>query len=223
MLADIIQALTAWVEQIVTGLGTPGITLIAFLENMFPPTPSEILYPLAGKLAFDGRITIVEIIAAGVIGSLIGAIVYYSLGYYLGEERARTAVARYGHLRLWRLNLHFVSVEEYDRALELFKRRGGVIVLVARIMPLVHGVVSIPAGVARMSLLPFLLYTAVGATLWIAPFSLLGYWLGSEWERVLDIMTVYENVWYVVIALLVVWYIYRRRRKRHATAPDVGD
>lgn len=223
MLVDIVQALTAWVENIVTGLGAPGITLIAFLENMFPPTPSEILYPLAGKLAYDGRITILTIVVAGVIGSLIGATVYYTLGYYLGEERARLAVGRYGRLTLWRLNLHFVSVEEYDRALALFKRRGGAIVLIARLMPLVHGVVSIPAGVARMPFLPFMLYTAVGSALWIAPLSLLGYWLGSEWERVLDIMNVYENLWYVGIALLVVWYIYRRWRKRQTVPVEAGD
>ena len=109
-----------------------------------------------------------------------------------------------------------MSVEDYDRAVGLFQRWGGAIVLIARIMPLVHGVVSIPAGVTRMRLFPFIVYTAIGSALWIAPLTYFGLWLGNNWERVLYWMDVYEYGWYVVMALGVVVLVFRRLQARQA-------
>jgi membrane protein DedA with SNARE-associated domain len=221
MLADVFEALTRLVEEVVIRFDLPGVTLIAFFENLFPPTPSELLYPLAGKLAYDGKLAAWGIVIAGVIGSLAGSLIYYSLGYWLGEARVRTGIARFGHFALWRFNVNLVAVEDYDRALALFQQYGGVIVLAARIMPLVHGIVSIPAGVTRMKLAPFLLYTTIGSALWIAPLTFLGYFLGSQWERVLHWMDVYENIWYLVMALAVVYWLYRRfRAHRRRSVPE---
>lgn len=217
MLTDFFEALASGLEQIVNVFGLPGITLIALLENLFPPTPSEFLYPLAGKLAYDGKLTAGGIIIAGVLGSLVGSLTYYSLGYWLGEDRVRRAIARFGQIRVRRLKVQVVSTEDYDRATRLFQQRGGIIVLIARLVPLVHGVVSIPAGVTRMRLLPFIVYTAIGSALWIAPLTLLGMWLGSKWERILYWMDVYQNIWYVLMILAVAYMIVRhvRARRRH--------
>jgi membrane protein DedA with SNARE-associated domain len=161
MLADFFETLAGGVEQIIQTFGLPGVTLIALLENLFPPTPSELLYPLAGKLAYDGELTPWGVIAAGVAGSLAGSLIYYSLGYWLGAERARAAIVRFGHIRIGRFAFTLIAVADYDQAVALFQRRGGSIVLIARLMPLVHSVVSIPAGVTRMRLLPFIVYTGV--------------------------------------------------------------
>ena len=185
MLSDLVQGIAALVEQIVTTFGAPGIALVALFENLFPPTPSEALYPLAGKLAYDGIITPIAIVVAGTLGSLAGALIYYSIGYRLGEALTRDLIARYGHFRILRFTINVVSVEEYDRGMALFQRYGGRIVFAARLLPLVHGVVSIPAGVVRMSLPLFIVYTALGSALWIAPLTLLGYWLGANWRQVL--------------------------------------
>lgn len=212
MLTDAVEALTAWVEQIVHTLGLPGVALIALLENLFPPTPSEFLYPLAGKLAADGVLTPLGVIGAGVLGSLAGSLCYYALGRWLGAERARCAVVRYGRFRLWRFTVEFVAVEDYDRAVELFQRWGGMIVLVARLMPLVHSVVSIPAGVVKMRLAPFIVYTTIGSALWIAPLTLFGLWLGNNWEDVLYWMSVYEYAWYAVIAGWLIYLVAKRTR-----------
>jgi membrane protein DedA with SNARE-associated domain len=214
MLADFVDTLATWVQQIVTGLGAPGITLVALFENLFPPTPSEFLYPLAGKMAFDGAVTLPLVILAGVIGSLMGSAVYYTLGYQLGADRAREAIARYGTLHLWRFHITLFTVEAYDKALALFEKHGGKIVFFARIMPLVHGVVSIPAGVTRMKPLPFVIYTALGSAAWIAPLATLGYWLGSQWEQVLAIMDAYETLCYGLFAAFIVYLVVRRVQKQ---------
>jgi membrane protein DedA with SNARE-associated domain len=210
MLADALQALTTWVGAIVTWGGLAGITLIALLENLFPPTPSEWLYPLAGKMAYDGKVNLLGVMLAGVLGSLIGATVWYTIGYRLGEARARELIARHGRVRLWRWGITLFKVEDYDNGLRLFRERGGVVVFVARLMPVVHGVVSVPAGVARMSLVPFYFFTTLGSFFWIAPLTLFGYFLGSQWERILEWLDLYQVVWFALIALAVAYYAVRR-------------
>lgn len=210
LLAELLESITDLVAEIVITFGIPGIGLIAFAENIFPPTPSELLYPLAGKLAYDGQITLIAIVIAGVIGSLLGSLFYYGLGYRLGEVRARQVVERLGVIRLWRYKIKLATVDEYDRALELFQKHGGKIVFVARLMPLVHSVVSIPAGVTRMRLIPFMIYTTIGSILWIGPLTLLGYWLGSNWEQVLNWLDVYQTLWYIVIGAAILYWLIKR-------------
>jgi membrane protein DedA with SNARE-associated domain len=221
MLTDLVAGITRLLEQLVGSLGAPGIGLVALFENLFPLTPSEFLYPLAGKMAYDGKITPVSVIVAGVLGSLVGSLIFYTLGWQMGEERVRAGIARYGTLH-WRwFTLRIFTVSDYDRAMGLFRRRGGAIVFVARLLPMVHGVVSIPAGVARMNLVMFVVYTALGAALWIAPFTLFGMWLGQNWEQVLDWMDLYQNVMYVLMAAALGWYIVRRwRRAAQQTGPE---
>jgi membrane protein DedA with SNARE-associated domain len=218
LLADLVETLAAWMEEIVQTLGLPGVGLIAFVENLFPPTPSEFLYPLAGKLAYDGKLTPLGVIAAGIIGSLAGSLIYYSLGYRLGADRVRQGIVRFGQLRVWRFKVTIVPVEDFDRAVLLFQRRGGAIVLIARLVPLVHSVVSIPAGVTHMRLLPFVIYTVIGSALWIAPLTMLGMWLGSNWERILSWLDIYQNVWYGLMGLAVLGMIVRRVRARNRSS-----
>lgn len=212
MLSQLVQTVAKLVEWLVSTFGAPGVTLIALMENLFPPTPSETLYPLAGKMAYSGIISIPAIIAAGTVGSLIGSWFYYGIGYRLGEDGTRRLIGRFGTLRLLRLRIPIISLDDYERGLRLFRRYGGIIVFVARLMPLVHGIVSIPAGVVRMNRLRFSLYTALGAALWIAPLTVFGYWLGDNWEEILGWLDVYEDVILVLAAALLVLYVVRRLR-----------
>jgi len=218
MLADFVESVTEVIQQIITVFGPAGVTLIALLENLFPPTPSEFLYPLAGKMAYDGQISPFAVVAAGVLGSLIGSLIFYTIGYWLGSERVHDLIARRGHFNVFGLRIQLVSAEDYDRALRLFKRYGGRIVFIARIMPLVHGVVSIPAGVVRMNLALFMTYTALGATCWIAPLTFFGYWLGDRWDQILYWLDIYQNIWYILIALAAFAYVWHRIRASKSRA-----
>ncbi len=213
MLTRLIEDLTALLEQIVLTFGVPGIALIAFMENIFPPTPSEFLYPMAGKIAYDGKIDLLAVIISGGIGSLVGAVIFYHVGYYMGEARVRTAISRYGTLKIGQFRLRFFTLEAYDQAASAFRQHGGIIVMVARSMPLIHGVISIPAGVVRMNRLKFMTYTFIGVLLWVTPTVLLGYALGSQWERALSFIDAYETIWYIVIVAGVSFYLVRRWRR----------
>jgi membrane protein DedA with SNARE-associated domain len=213
-LADFIDSLADALQNLLDLAGIPGIVLIAFFENMFPPTPSEFLYPLAGKYAADGDMSLIAVIVAGVVGSLIGSLLYYALGYFLGPVRTRRLIERYGAFKFMRWRIEFVTPEDYDLALSWFERRGAWVIFIARIMPLVHSVVSIPAGVTRMNLPLFILITVLGVVAWVAPLTIFGYWLGNNWEQVLNLLDVYQNAWYVLIGLLILWLISRRWNRR---------
>jgi membrane protein DedA with SNARE-associated domain len=212
-LSNLLESITSLVERIISTFGAPGISFIALLENLFPPTPSEVLYPLAGKMAYAGKVSVPAIILAGTLGSLIGSLIYYTLGHRLGENGAREVITRYGTLKILRFRIQLVSVKDLERGLELFERYGSAIVLVARLMPFVHGVVSIPAGVIRMNIVLFMLFTAVGAALWIAPLTIFGYWLGDNWQDVLAWVDTYQNTILVLLAVILAAYIIRRGRQ----------
>ncbi len=212
-MSNLVESITSLVERIIATFGAPGISLIALFENLFPPTPSEVLYPLAGKMAYAGKVSLPAVIIAGTLGSLAGSIIYYTLGYRLGEKRVRDMIARYGTLKILRFNIQLVSVQDFERGLELFERYGSTIVLIGRLMPFVHGVVSIPAGVIRMNIAVFTIFTTVGAALWIAPLTIFGYWLGDNWQEVLLWMDTYQTTILVLAVVIAVAYVIRRGRQ----------
>lgn len=155
------------------------------------------------------------VVIVGVTGTCAASSLWYVLGVKLGEERVRQFIERRATITVGRLRIPIFTVDQYDRALELFRHRGGAIVLIARILPYVHSVVSLPAGVIRMPFWRFMLYTAIGATAWILPLTVLGYVLGSRWREVLTLMDAYQNAIIVAAAAgLAAWLIWRRARRR---------
>lgn len=207
MLSQLVQALSAFVEQLFGAFDVLGIVVIALLENLFPPTPSELIYPLAGKMAYDGNMSLFAVITAGVVGSVVGSLILYTLGRVMGEKRVRNFVKHYGVLRFLGIRIAIFPLERYDRAVKAFQKHGGKIVLIARLMPFIHGIISIPAGVVRMNRVKFVTYTAIGSLLWIAPTVLMGYFLGSQWRKVLTILDAYEYLWFAVIGIVIAYFV----------------
>jgi membrane protein DedA with SNARE-associated domain len=207
LLSELVQTLTNFVSQIFRAFDTFGIVIIALLENLFPPTPSELIYPLAGKMAYDGNMNVIAVITAGVIGSVIGSLVLYTFGRVMGERRVRNFVKHYGQLRFAGIRIAIFPVERYDRAVKAFHKHGGRIVMIARLMPFIHGIISIPAGVVKMNRVKFVAYTAIGSLLWIGPTVMLGYLLGSQWRKVLDILDAYEYLWLGLIGIVIAYFI----------------
>lgn len=148
------------------------------------------------------------VIIAATVGSLLGAWALYGLGAWLGEARIRTLLRR----------LPLMHESDLDRAQSWFDRHGGTAVLIGRIIPVVRSLVSIPAGVQRMPLWRFTLYTAVGSGVWNTIFVVLGYVLGSQWSTVGDYSDLLNAVVMVAIVLAVVWFVGKRtlaaRRER---------
>lgn len=193
-----------WVTSVVESLGYIGVAGLIALENLIPPIPSELILPLAGFLAGQGRFWLPAVVLAATIGSVVGALILYGLGVWLGEERLRGVVARVGRFLT-------LQVADVDRADRWFDRHGGKAVLIGRLVPVVRSVVSIPAGLRRMPLGRFLLYTALGSAIWNSVLIGLGWMLGERWNQVSHYSRYLEYGVLVTLLTAVVWVVWRRR------------
>lgn len=147
-----------WIMDMVTATGYLGIVVLMFVENVFPPIPSELIMPLAGYMATQGTLAFIGVVIAGTLGSVLGALPLYYLGRKVGEERVKTFADTYGR---WLT----VSRKDIEQAKGWFDRHGGMAVLICRLVPGVRSLISIPAGVDRMSIMSFLIYTVIGTSL----------------------------------------------------------
>jgi membrane protein DedA with SNARE-associated domain len=191
--------MASWVMKMMFSAGVPAIALLMFIENVFPPIPSELIMPLAGYMVSQGKLSMVGIIVAGTIGSVLGALPLYYLGRKVGEERLKKLADRHGR---WVT----VSGDEIDKAKHWFDRHGGAAVFFCRLVPGVRSLISIPAGIAEMNLGAFLAYTTVGSAIWTGLLAYLGYILGSNFKQVEKYL---DPASWIVFGGLIAWYLWR--------------
>jgi membrane protein DedA with SNARE-associated domain len=201
-----------WLADTVLALGYPGIVLLMAIESSVLPLPSELVMPPAGYLAAKGHMTGWVAILAGTLGSLIGALVNYGLAVLVGEPVLR----RYGKYVL-------VSERSLDRTEAFFRRHGEISTFVGRLLPVIRHLISIPAGMSRMALGRFALFTALGAGIWCFILTYLGWLIGRHGEQVEAAIGPYVHrtlVHYVLpgtLLLVAVYVWWWRRRKSPAT------
>jgi membrane protein DedA with SNARE-associated domain len=186
-----------WITGIIGRLGYLGVAALTFLENVFPPIPSELVIPLAGYVAADGGLNLPAVIAVASAGSLAGAVLWYELGRRIGERRLRGWVDRHGK---W-LTL---SGKDLDRSQQWFERHGNTAVFVGRLVPAVRTFVSLPAGFARMPLGSFVFYSALGTAIWTAALAYAGVALKSNFSVVGDYVNVATNIALGAFAVLLI-------------------
>jgi membrane protein DedA with SNARE-associated domain len=191
--------MATWVMSIFFSTGYFGIVLLMFVENVFPPIPSEVIMPLAGYMAAQGTLSLFGIIVAGMTGSVLGALPLYYMGRKLGEDRLKQFADNHGR---W-LTL---SRKDIERAKGWFDRHGGAAIFFCRLIPGVRSLISIPAGIARMKILPFLAYTATGTAMWAALLAYLGYFLATEYTQVSEYL---DPVSWIVFGAVGVLYFVR--------------
>ena len=205
--------LTGMVTDLVERLGGPGAGLAVALENLFPPIPSEVILPLAGFAAGQGKMNLFAAIAWTTLGSVVGAVALYYVGVVLGRERVRAIAAR----------LPLVKLSDVDRTEAWFARHGAKAVFLGRMIPIFRSLISIPAGVERMPVGRFLLYTALGSLIWNTTFVVAGYVLGENWHAVEAYAGTFQKLVIVVCGLGVGCFVVVRlrgwRRDRLAGGP----
>jgi len=187
-------------------LGGPGAGLAIFLENLFPPLPSEVILPMAGFAARLGHFSAVEAIMWTTIGSVAGAWVIYFLGARLGHDRMRKFATK----------LPLVDAEDIDKSAAWFARHGAKGVFFGRMLPLFRSFISVPAGTERMNFVLFTVLTALGSLVWNTVFVTAGYVLGANWHLVEPYASSLQYVVLLAVAALIGWFIVTRRRRRKA-------
>ena len=193
-----------WITQQISEHGYLALFALMFLENIFPPIPSELIMPFAGYAAAKGDINPIGAVMAGGAGSLLGALAWYGVGFRLGAERLKGIAERHGR---WLT----VSESDVDRAQQWFDRYGDVAVCIGRLIPAVRSVISVPAGFARMGLRRFLLWSSIGTMVWTSLLTGLGYVLGT---RFTEVDAWLKPVAWAIIAIAVSGYLYRLYRSR---------
>lgn len=199
-----------WTTSTIESLGYLGIALLMFLETIIIPIPSELVMPLAGFTAAQGKLTLIYVILAGTVGTVLGALPWYYVGKLLGEQRLKVLADRHGK---W----FGVSGHDIEKAKSWFDKHGGKAVFFCRLVPGVRTWVSVPAGISRMHLLPFLIYSVLGSTLWVSLLTYGGYTLGNNYQLVEQYSRPASKI--VLIALSVAFIIWIVRR-RPTSKPD---
>lgn len=194
--------------DVIDALGEVGVGLLILVENLFPPIPSELVLPLAGFLAAQGRLSLSLTILAATVGSVLGALILYEAGRRLGLRRIRAIVGR----------LPLMQVEDVDRAVDWFGRHGQKAVLLGRCLPVVRSLISVPAGVAHMPRWRFTLLTALGSLVWNSVFIGGGYALGAQFDQVEEYSSYLDLAVYAAIVVLIGLGVRRALRDRRETA-----
>lgn len=189
--------MTDWIIQTISELGYLGIFLVMLAESIFPPIPSELIIPFAGFAAANGDLNLFGVLAAATIGAVVGMLPWYYAGRLFGLTRVRYLADRFGRVMAF-------NADEIDIAVKWFTRFGPVIVLFGRLIPLIRTLISIPAGLSRMSLPVFLAASTTGALIWNTFLTMAGYILHEHYEA---IEVVLDPLSYIVLGLVVVLYL----------------
>ncbi|MCX8502070.1 MAG: DedA family protein [Alphaproteobacteria bacterium] len=211
MLDWIISVLAIFILAVINWLGLAGIVLLMAIESACIPLPSEIIMPFAGYLVWQGKYSLVAVAIAGALGCNLGS----QLAYEVGKRGGRPAIERWGK---WVL----LSNRDLEWAEKFFARWGSATVFIARLLPVVRTFIALPAGVARMKLLPFHIYTFVGSFIWCYGLAWLGLWLGESWNSDPRVRYYFHRFDAVIVAIIVglgVWYFWSHWKHRVKSKP----
>jgi membrane protein DedA with SNARE-associated domain len=198
------EAINHLITTIMDTIGAPGTALLIALESIFPPIPSEVVLLSAGFAANQGDLNLIAAIIWTTVGSVVGALVLYYLGAWLGRERVRKIA----------LKMPLVKVDDVDKTEKWFQKHDTKAVFFGRMIPLFRSFISIPAGIERMDVKRFIIYTAAGSLIWNTLFLVLGYKLGENWEVVEKYV---GYIQYAIIAAIAAFAVYwvQKRLQRH--------
>jgi membrane protein DedA with SNARE-associated domain len=210
MVARILEILTAFIVATISTLGYGGIVLLMAIESACVPLPSEIIMPFSGYLVYTGRFNIWLVSIAGAFGCVVGSLVAYWVGMFGG----RPLIEKYGKFIL-------LSKHDLDLADRWFDRFGEAIVFISRLLPAIRTFIAFPAGVARMNLKKFIIYTFAGSLPWCLGLAYVGQKLGEQWDKDPRLKTLFHRFDFVigiVILLAATWWIWRH--VKHARSEE---
>ncbi|MGE2729372.1 DedA family protein [Mycolicibacterium vaccae] len=199
-----LDGLAGWTVDLMERLGGPGAGLAIFLENVFPPLPSEVILPMAGFAAQLGVFSVWGAILWTTLGSVLGAWLIYLLGARLGHDRMCALATK----------LPLIDTEDIDKASDWFARHGTKGVFFGRMLPFFRSFISVPAGVERMNFGVFTLLTTLGSLIWNSVFVGLGYALGVNWHYVEPYSAIFQYVVFAIVGVLVARFVFVRLRQR---------
>ena len=186
------------ITEVMNSWGYIGIFLLILVENIFPPIPSEIILSLGGFMTTQSEMTVPLVILFATLGAVIGAFILYGIGRIVNKD----VIAKWLDGKVGKL-LGF-KPQDVEKANAWFEKKGNIKVLFCRCIPIVRSLISIPAGMSKMKIIPFVIYTLIGTTAWNTILVVAGHFLGASWEKVAHIVDKFGNI---VLILLVVAFL----------------
>lgn len=196
--------MSEWIINIMEQLGYLGIALLMFLDNVFPPIPSEVIMPSAGFTAAQGQLSLIGVIVAGSLGSLIAAAALYWIGRKISHDALFRWVNQYGKYL-------FIKADDVKKALDWFEKYGHRVVFFGRMIPAVRSLISIPAGMSHMPFWKFMTYSMLGTVIWTTFLATVGYYFGNNTALMQQI---FSNVGYMIVAIVALFVVYLWFKKR---------
>jgi membrane protein DedA with SNARE-associated domain len=201
---EILNNLIDFIISTISGSGYIGIFLLMIAESALIPIPSEVVMPFSGYLVASGKFNVIDVVIAGSIGNLVGSLIAYYIGLRLGRE----FILRYGKYVLLRKS-HLELTESY------FKKYGDRSTFISRMLPAVRTYISLPAGVAKMNLKKFIIYTLIGSIIWNSALTYIGIQLGQQWRNILHYSNYFDGI--VIIGVIVTIVIFLRSKRNKPT------
>jgi membrane protein DedA with SNARE-associated domain len=207
MLDQVISALASWIVAVISDVGYLGVVLLMAIESACIPLPSELIMPFAGYLVSIGKFSLVGAATAGALGCNLGS----TIAYVVALKGGRKAFERWGAYVL-------VSSAELDRAEQFFARYGAVTVFIGRLLPVVRTFIAFPAGLARMPMAKFQIYTFLGSWPWCFGLAYVGFLLGDQWNSNPTLRSLFHRFDAVIVVVLLAgfaWFVWARWREAH--------
>ncbi|MFZ0425489.1 MAG: DedA family protein [Xanthobacteraceae bacterium] len=204
MLDQIISVLAAFIVEVISAAGYLGVVVLMAIESACIPLPSEVIMPFAGYLVSVGRFTLIGAATAGALGCNVGS----TVAYYVAAKGGRRAFERWGGYVL-------IGTAELERADEFFARYGAITVFIGRLLPVIRTFIAFPAGLARMPMLKFQIYTFLGSWPWCFGLAYVGFVLGQQWDSNSTLRSLFHRFDAAIVVVLFlgfVWFVWSRRR-----------
>ena len=211
MIDQVISALASWIVEVISAAGYFGVVLLMALESACIPLPSEVIMPFAGYLVSIGQFSLIGAATAGALGCNLGS----TVAYYVAAVGGRPVLDRWGKYVL-------ISATELERTDRFFARYGAATVFFGRLLPVVRTFIAFPAGLARMPMLKFQVYTFLGSWPWCFVLAYIGYLLGARWDSDPTFRKLFHEFDAVVVVAVVAgfsWLIWSRWREIRRSAP----
>ncbi len=201
------ELIATYATYLIEKTGYASVFILMTMESMVFPVPSEAVMPFAGFLIEQGTFTFLGVILVSTLGSIFGSLLSYYIGYYGGMP----FVKKFGKYAL-------LDVEELEATERFFQKRGELTIFICRLIPVVRHLISIPAGTGKMNIWKFSIFTIMGAGIWNAFLTYIGYLLKSNWDRVMKYSHIIDIVVVVFLLAIVGLYVYRHLKKKAARA-----